>query len=543
MKTALVIVESPGKIKKLKAILGAGYEIIASMGHVVDLPPKSFAIDLATMQPEYAVMKPDVAKRIRAEAAKGYATIYLCSDPDREGEAIAHHVAGLLRKAKTSAKLLRVTFDAITPSAVQAAFAKPRQIDTHLVAAQEARRLLDRLVGFPASRLLWQFVEGQGLSAGRVQSVALRMVVEREQAMRDFVPSEYWTITGLFKATGGEFSAKLTHWQGKKPALKTQSDAETLLNALSGVAYQVESVTPKQRQQKPPAPFTTSTLQQAASSHLKISPDTTMQLAQQLYENGLITYMRTDSPAVSPEGQALARDTIIQNYGQHYVGQHQYGAKGNAQEAHECIRPTDTNTSPDVARLALGAGNEAAADLYDLIWQRFIASQMASAVYNDVHVTVVGGAATFSTRGSQLAFDGFLRVYALAEEQEAVKPDDDASTAAEPSLNGALPLLTVGEPLTVRRLTPQQHFTQPPARFTEALLVKALESAGVGRPSTYAQTIATLKQRDYVALDKRKLTPTALGSQVNAVLVNKLPTLFGTKVEKLSLAATLLRGD
>jgi DNA topoisomerase-1 len=399
-KPYLVIVESPGKIKKLKTILGTQYEIIASMGHVMDLPPKSFGIDLATMQPEYVVMKADVAKKIRAAASAGYQTIYLCSDPDREGEAIAHHVAGLLKRAKTSAKLVRVTFDAITPSAVQSAFASPRQIDNDLVAAQEARRLLDRLVGFPASRFLWEFVAGRGLSAGRVQSVALRIVVEREQAIREFVPEEYWTITGVFKAAGGEFSAKLTHWQGKKVALKSKADADAILAALQGVAYKIGTVTPKQRQQKPPAPFTTSTLQQAASSHLRLSPDVTMKLAQQLYEFGAITYHRTDSPAVSPEGEAMAKGTIAQHYGQNYVGQHKYGAKGNAQEAHECIRPTDTNTSPNMARTALGAGNERAADLYDLIWRRFMASQMASAVFNEVHVTVIGGQAIFAAKGS-----------------------------------------------------------------------------------------------------------------------------------------------
>jgi DNA topoisomerase-1 len=236
--------------------------------------------------------------------------------------------------------------------------------------------------------------------------------------------------------------------------------------------------------------------------------------------------MRTDSPAVSPEGEAMARQTITQHYGVNYVGQHPYGAKGNAQEAHECIRPTDSDTSPDTLRLTLGTGHEPLADLYDLIWRRFLASQMAAALYNDVQVTVSGGEAIFSVRGSQLAFDGFLRVYALSEEQETVKSAEDASTDNELSLNDSLPLLTHGESLTVRRLTPQQHFTQPPTRFTEALLVKTLEGAGVGRPSTYAQTIATLKQRDYVALEKRKLTPTALGQQVNRVLVDKLPTLF-----------------
>ncbi len=337
-KLYLVIFESPGKIKKLKAILGADYEIIASMGHVVDLPRTAFGINVDTMQPEYAVMKADVAKRLRSEAQKPYKIIYLASDPDREGEAISHHIAGLLNRAKTSAKMQRVTFDAITPSAVKAAFAKPRQIDQQLVAAQEARRLLDRLVGFPASRFLWQFVPGKGLSAGRVQSVALRLVVERDQAIATFVPEEYWTITALFKAAGGEFSAKR----------------------------------------------------------------------------------------------------------------------------------------------------------------------------------------------SQLAFDGFLRLYNYSEEKDQIKRTDDIDSDDDEPINTQLPLLTVGERVQALKLTPAQHFTKPPAPYTEALLVKALEQHGVGRPSTYAQTIATVKERGYVDVDKRKLAATVLGKQVHTVLDSKLKGLFET---------------
>jgi DNA topoisomerase-1 len=257
-KIYLVIVESPGKIKKLKAILGADYEVIASMGHVVDLPPTSFGINITTMQPDYVVLKSDVAKKIRGEAQKSYKTIYLASDPDREGEAISYHIASLIKRANPRALMQRVTFDAITPSAVKTAFQQPRALDNALVAAQETRRLLDRLVGFPASRFLWQFVQGKGLSAGRVQSVALRLVVERDLAIATFVPEEYWTITGHFKAAEGEFMARLTQWQGKKPALKKQADAEAVLNALQDASYSIKEVTPKQRQQKPPAPFITS---------------------------------------------------------------------------------------------------------------------------------------------------------------------------------------------------------------------------------------------------------------------------------------------
>jgi DNA topoisomerase I len=526
-KPYLVIVESPGKIKKLKAILGADYEIIASMGHVVDLPPKSFGIDLSTMQPDYVVLKGDVAKRIRGEAKKPYKTVYLASDPDREGEAISYHVAGLVKRANPQAVMQRVTFDAITPSAVKAAFDAPRELDNRLVAAQETRRLLDRMVGFPASRFLWQFVQGKGLSAGRVQSVALRLVVERDSAIATFVPEEYWTITGIFKAENGEFTAKLVQWQGKKPILKNQADAEAVLAALKGVPFHIKDVIPKQRQKKPPMPFITSSLQQAASSHLKLSPDTTMKLAQQLYEGGHITYMRTDSPAVSPEGQVMAKATIQKLYGDNYIGSARYAAKGNAQEAHECIRPTDTDVSPQALRMTLGTDNGRAASLYELNYKRFLASQMANAVFNEIHVSVAGGAALFSAKGSQLAFDGFLRVYGYDEEKEVVKRADEEDEDETP-INKQLPRLKAGEPVEALKLTPQQHFTKPPAPYTEALLIKALEQHGVGRPSTYAQTVATIKQRGYVAILNRKLAATALGQEVHQVLSTKLPGLFET---------------
>lgn len=526
-KAYLVIVESPGKIKKLKAILGPNYEIIASMGHVVDLPPTSFGIDLDTMQPEYVVMKSDIAKRIRAEAKKPYKNIYLASDPDREGEAISHHVASLVKRANSKAVMQRVTFDAITPSAVKAAFDQPRALDTRLVAAQETRRLLDRLVGFPASRFLWQFVQGKGLSAGRVQSVALRLVVERDHAIATFVPEEYWTITGLFKGEHGEFSARLSQWQGKKPALKSQADAEAVLAALRDVPFQIKDVTPKQRQKKPPVPFITSSLQQTASSHLRLSPDMTMKLAQQLYEGGYITYMRTDSPSVSPEGESMAKATIRKLYGDTYVGNTRYSAKGNSQEAHECIRPTDTDVVPQTLRVTLGTDGERAAALYELIYKRFLASQMANAVFNEVHVHVVGGAAIFSAKGSQLAFDGFLRVYAYDEEKEAVKRADEEDEEETPN-NKSLPPLKAGERVQTLKLLPQQHFTKPPAPYTEALLIKALEQNGVGRPSTYAQTVATVKHRGYVAIQNRKLAATPLGQEVHQVLSIKLPGLFET---------------
>lgn len=521
-KSYLVIVESPGKIKKLKSILGNDYQVIASMGHVVDLPPKEFGIDLAKMQGRYVTLKSDIAKRLKVEAAKPYDVIYLASDPDREGEAISHHIANLLKKAKTKAQLQRVSFDAITPSAVQTAFNNPRSIDDNLVAAQDARRLLDRLVGFPASRYLWGHVSGMGLSAGRVQSAALRLVVERDTEIQKFVPEEYWTITGLFKAKEGEFSAKLSKWKGKKPALKAKADADAILDALKDEAFKIASVKPKQRQQKPPAPFVTSSLQQAASSHLRMSPDSAMLLAQKLYEVGLITYHRTDSPAVSPEGIQMAKQTILHYFDERYLGNHRYGAKGNAQEAHECIRPTDTDTNPEKIQQALSTNDARAVELYGLIWKRFLASQMANSVYNEVHVNVIGGDALFSAKGSQLAFDGFLRVYNLDEERETTKREDDDDTPN----NKQLPTLTLGEPVDVLKLTPKQHFTKPPTPYSEALLIKALEKHGVGRPSTFAQTVKTLKKRKYVKSQKRRLHPTDLGKDVFVVLDSKLTGLF-----------------
>ena len=526
-KQFLVIVESPGKIKQLKSILGADYEIVASMGHVMDLPPKSFGIDLQRMEAEYVVLKADVAKRLRSEAQRPYRTIFLASDPDREGEAISHHISNLLKRANPKVQLQRVTFDAITPSAVTAAFKQPRSLDQHLVAAQETRRLLDRLVGFPASRFLWQFVSGKGLSAGRVQSVALRLVVERDNAIRNFVPQEYWTISGLFRAEAGEFTAQLTRWKGKKPDLTTRADAEAVVAALRGTLFRIGSVQPKQRIQQPPAPFTTSTLQQAASSHLHISPDETMRQAQLLYEAGRITYMRTDSPAVSPEGQAMAQATIRALYGEKYLSSNQYKAKGGAQEAHECIRPTDTQHTTEAVRAEMAARSKRAADVYDLIYRRFLASQMASAIYDEVHVTVVSADAVFSARGSRLGFDGFLRVYNFAEEKEPATPENaDDAEGDDIATNKQLPPLKVNEPVKAFKISPQQHFTKPPLPYSEALLVKALEQHGVGRPSTYAQTVGTIKKRGYVEVRKRRLFATDLGREVHRVLSDKLPGLF-----------------
>ncbi|MEO0565026.1 MAG: type I DNA topoisomerase, partial [Chloroflexota bacterium] len=460
----------------------------------------------ADFRPTYTTLKgkTNLVKRL-VKAIRGADAVYLGTDPDREGEAISYHVAELIRKANPGAALQRVSFDAITPSAVKAAFAKPRTVDADLVAAQEARRLLDRLVGFPGSRYLWGQVKGKGLSAGRVQSVALRLVVERDREIENFIPREYWTITGRFRVAEGAFDALLKKWQGKKPDLPNRDAAEAVIAALNGVGFTITKAQPKQRKRKAPPPFTTSTMQQAASSHLKLSPDQTMRYAQTLYENGYITYMRTDSPTVSPEGAALAKRKILELYGEKYHSSNRYGAKGKAEEAHECIRPTDVDVYSDAVRETLPEKSKRAADLYRLIFRRFIASQMPPAIYDELHVDVTGGPAVFGAKGSRLAFDGFLKVYNMDEERD--KNTDEQKAVS-------LPPLTVGENAVPEKFTPEQHYTQPPYRYSEATLIKALERNGVGRPSTFASMVGTLKRRKYAKLQKRKLVSTDLGREV-----------------------------
>ena len=330
-------------------------------------------------------------------------------------------------------------------------------------------------------------------------------------------PRSYWSITGTFRAAEGPFDAQLTRWQGQEPTLTTPDEAAAVVAALRDTAFGLQHVTPKKRARKPPPPFTTSTLQQAASSHLKLAPDATMRLAQTLYEAGLITYLRTDSPAVAPEGVTMAHATITAAYGPDYVGQHTYGATGNAQQGHECIRPTDTATTPDGARLALGTDKQQAADLYALIYDRFLASQMARAVYLQVTASVVGGEAVLTARGSRRVFDGFERVYDWREESEAHEADTPQRE---------LPPLTAGASVRAETFTPKQHWTRPPARYSEATLVRALERHGVGRPSTYAATLTTLTKRGYVHLKRRQLMPTSLGESVVGVLTSRLPALF-----------------
>jgi DNA topoisomerase I len=531
----LVIVESPAKAKTIASVLGSDFVVRASLGHVRDLPDKELGIDLENnFKPTYHILrtKSKTLKALRA-ALDGANELYLATDPDREGEAIAWH---LMQALKPKCLTRRVAFHAITPADIQAAFAQPRAIDMQLVDAQQARRVLDRLVGYQVSPLVWKSTGGK--SAGRVQSVALRLVVEREHEIRNFVPVEYWTIhADLAKPNdhAQHFLARLIQIGNQKVGLdqalhlKTQAEADRILADLQGAIYRVKDIQRERKSRKPWPPFTTSTLQQSASARLHLSPTDTMKIAQELYEGieigegkpvGLITYMRTDSTAISPDAQAAARQMIADTLGAKYLPESapQYKTKvKNAQEAHEAIRPTDVRRYPTTLKNHL---SERQFQLYDLIWRRFVASQMAAAIYAVTTVNVLGTIEgqpqyLFRATGRALIFDGFLRVWQEAEEKSA--DDDEPQALPELSANGLLDLLA---------LIPKQHFTQPPGRYTESALVKALEERGIGRPSTYAAIIKTLKDREYVVLEKRALSPTPLGETTCAALIAAFPEVM-----------------
>jgi DNA topoisomerase-1 len=538
--TRLVIVESPAKAKTITKYLGPGYAVRASMGHVRDLPDRGIGIDFEhDFEPTYVVTedKTDTVKQLKS-AIKSASAVYLATDPDREGEAIAWHVV----KATTPTRdkpVHRVTFHEITQDAVRAAIANPRAIDMHLVDAQQARRVLDRIVGYRLSPFLWKKVT-RGLSAGRVQSVALRLVVDREREIVAFVPVESWTVEADFaKITGQErtardlFHARLTHVNGKKADLKVQGDAQAILDGLNNARYAVQNVNKTERRRAAAPPFTTSTLQQEASRKHGYAVASTMRIAQQLYEGvklsskegevGLITYMRTDSVNVSDEAREAARRVIVSRYGGDF-----YPAKPNfyktkakgAQEAHEAIRPTDPSRAPEDVRPYL---NPQQFNLYRLIWQRFVASQMAQAVFDVTQVDLLGTpprgdiAYTFRASGSVIRFPGFLEVY--REGRDVGDADDEID-------KDALPALAADEPVDLVKLLAEQHWTQPPPRYTEATLVKALEERGIGRPSTYAPTVATIMARNYVTKDEKVLVPSELGMIVTDVLVANFPDVI-----------------
>jgi DNA topoisomerase-1 len=522
----VIIVESPAKTRTLAKILGGAYTIEASMGHVRDLPKSTLGVDVDNdFQPTYAPLpdRKETLQRLHA-VTQGAPVVYLATDPDREGEAIAWHIQQALGLQNAQ----RIEFNEITASAVQRALQSPRTIDLDRVNAQQARRVLDRLVGYQISPLLWRKLRGgrNALSAGRVQSVAVRLIVEREREIRAFVPEEYWKITATLtpKTEHFPFDAELRQKGDAKLELKTEADANAVLRDLQGATYIVESVEKRQRKRTPPPPFITSTLQQEASRKLGFSAKRTMQIAQQLYEGvelgdegavGLITYMRTDSVRLSNEALQMAREFIQAHYAPDYLPSkpRQYKTKSSAQDAHEAIRPTDVNRTPDAVKPYLTPEQFR---LYELIWKRFVACQMAEAQLEVTSVNIRARDYLFRASGTVVLFDGFLRLYQegkdTAEREEEELPP--------------LPPLQQGELLDLLKLTPSQHFTQPPPRYTEATLVKTLEQNGIGRPSTYAAILSTIQERGYVALENRAFKPTPLGEAVNDFLVKHFPELF-----------------
>jgi DNA topoisomerase I len=525
----LVIVESPAKAKTIEKILGKGYTVKASVGHVRDLPPKRLGVDLRDgFTPEYIVIrgKAKVLDELRA-SAKRAGKIYLAPDPDREGEAIAWHIAQELDGKQRDA-VYRVLFNEITPRAITAAMRNPGRIDEDKVNAQQARRILDRLVGYQISPLLWRKVR-RGLSAGRVQSVALRLICDREKEIDAFVPQEYWTVTVVLEGDQPpSFEAQLAKIGGKKAQIQTGEVAHAIAAQLRQAQFVVGEVKTRERRRQPPAPFITSRLQQEGANRLRFSARKTMTLAQNLYEGlaigpdgvvGLITYMRTDSTRVSEDAQRETLDFISATYGQQYTPEkpNVYRSKKSAQDAHEAIRPTSTPRSPDQVHSYLDRDHHA---LYQLIWARFVGSQMRPAIFDVTTADIAAGELGLRASGSVLKFDGFLKVY--TEDQPAASAGDDQ----EAHLSRPLPPLHTGQVLRVVDVKPEQHFTQPPPRYTEASLVAELEKRGIGRPSTYATILSIIQDRDYVETKERKFYPTELGRLVSELLVEHFPDVM-----------------
>ncbi|HPZ85805.1 MAG TPA: type I DNA topoisomerase [Bacillota bacterium] len=517
-KRPLIIVESPTKARTISRFMKAKYDVKASMGHVRDLPKSKLGVDIENgFKPQYITIrgKGKVIKELK-EAAKQASDVYLATDPDREGEAISWHLCHVLDIEPQQAR--RVTFHEITENAVKEAFRNPMPIKQSLVDAQQARRILDRLVGYTLSPLLWKKVK-PGLSAGRVQSAALRLIVDREIEIETFQPEEYWTIEALLQGEKGLVKAKYYGYDGKKRDLRHRQDVDQVLQGIEGAQFIVTSVQPKERRKNPPLPFTTSTLQQEASRKLGFTVRKTMSVAQTLYEGvelgeqgyaGLITYMRTDSTRVSPVAVKEARQYIEGVFGKEYIGRDRKRKSApGAQDAHEAIRPTEVRRLPSEIKKYL---TEDQYKLYELIWNRFVASQMAAAVYDTVTCDIEANKHVFRATGSRLAFPGFTKLYEEGEDN----PEEPAEEIIP---------LSVNERLELKQLDPQQHFTQPPQRYTEASLVKTLEQNGIGRPSTYAPIIATLTEREYVVREKRRLVPTELGRLVDSILREHFPSI------------------
>ena len=525
-KKKLVIVESPAKAKTIEKYLGSGYKVVASMGHLRDLPKSTLGVDIANdFEPQYIPVKDkhELIASLKKEAGAAN-LVYLATDPDREGEAISWHLKQLLGLPDEKAK--RVTFNEITKNVILDSISRPREIDQNLVDAQQARRVLDRIVGYQLSPLLWKTVKS-GLSAGRVQSVAVRLVSDREKEINDFVSEEYWLLDAKLSKKGqsSSFNARYYGKDGRKTDLKSEDDVNAVISALEGAEFTVRSVKPGEKQKTPAPPFITSTLQQEASRRLNMTPKRTMTIAQQLYEGveisgrgslGLITYMRTDSLRISDEALSAAGAFITEHYGmEFYPGKpRRFKTKAGAQDAHEAIRPTDINLTPELVKKDLTAEQYR---LYRIIWGRFTASQMSNAVYNNVAVEIEANDQLFKAASSELKFAGYTAVY------------EEAKDSSDNEISSKLPKLTEGEALDLVKFLPDRQFTQPPSRYTEATLIRALEEKGIGRPSTYAPTISTISAHNYVVRDGRYLKPTALGDTVNELLKEHFPDIVDLK--------------
>ncbi|TMW73202.1 type I DNA topoisomerase [Alteribacter natronophilus] len=524
MSDYLVIVESPAKAKTIGKYLGKRYAVKASMGHVIDLPKSQMGVDVEdNFTPKYITIrgKGPVLKELKT-AAKKAKKVYLAADPDREGEAIAWHLAHSLNiddRAKC-----RVVFNEITKQAIKDSFKTPRTINMNLVDAQQARRVLDRLVGYNISPLLWKKVK-KGLSAGRVQSVAVKLIIDREKEIQAFEPEEYWSVEAKLNKSGKPFEAKFYGTDGEKTELKKKEDVDRVLERLTGNTLNVDKVTKKERKRNPVVPFTTSSLQQEAARKLNFRAKKTMMLAQQLYEgidvgkggtDGLITYMRTDSTRVSDTARSETRDYIEANYGKEYLNESKQKSKqsANSQDAHEAIRPTSVMKDPKSVKPYLTRDQYR---LYKLIWDRLVASMMAPAVMDTMSVDLTDNGVLFRATGSKLKFPGFMKVY--------IEGTDDGKKEEDKML----PDLKEGEKVDVETIEPNQHFTQPPPRYTEARLVKTLEELGIGRPSTYAPTLDTIQRRGYVALEDKRFIPTELGTIVLDLIIEFFPEILNVE--------------
>ncbi len=522
MADSLVIVESPAKAKTIGKYLGNKYIVKASLGHIRDLPKSQIGVEVENnFAPKYITIrgKGSVLKELK-DASKKVKHVYLAADPDREGEAIAWHLAHYLELKENEP--CRVVFNEITKQAVKDAFKHPRKINMDLVNAQQARRILDRLVGYKISPLLWKKVK-KGLSAGRVQSVAVKLIIDRENEIKAFVPEEYWTITAQLMTGSSVFEAKFYGMNGEKTELHNEQEVQEVLDSIAKAQFVVSDVKERERLRNPAPPFTTSSLQQEAARKLNFRAARTMSVAQQLYEGvdlgkdgtvGLITYMRTDSTRISPVAQEEARQYIAEKFGASYVPEspRNYAKKAaNAQDAHEAIRPTSTLRDPEQVKPYLSRDQFR---LYKLIWERFVASQMASAVLDTMTVDITAGQAVFRAVGSKVKFPGFMKVY--------VEGNDDGTTEEDK----LLPPLNKGDRLKKKKIDPKQHFTQPPPRYSEARLVKTLEELGIGRPSTYAPTLETIQKRGYVAIEDKKFVPTELGELVIQLMEEFFPEIL-----------------